>query len=140
MNIRSLIHRVVVLVCLLTSLHALAGGERFYVYNATNGLADNSAQTIMLTTSGRLVITTMGQINFYDGSRFSYIDPSTENIYPLPNYRGNYHLYFDRTRHLWLKNTHTLSCVDVYTERFADSIEEEFKKFGCDEPVLDRAG
>lgn len=137
MKMRSLIHKVAVLVCLLTSQHAQAGGERFYVYNATNGLADNSAQTIMLTTSGRLVITTMGQINFYDGSRFSYIDPSTENIYPLPNYRGNYHIYFDRSRHLWLKNTHTLSCVDVYTERFADSVEEEFEKLGCHETVLD---
>ena len=137
MNIRSLFHRVVAFVCLLASQHALAGGERFYVYNATNGLADNSAQTIMLTTSGRLVITTMGQINFYDGSRFSYIDPSTENIYPLPSYRGNYHIYFDRTRHLWLKNAHTLSCVDVYTERFANSIEDEFEKLGCHEPVLD---
>lgn len=137
MNIRSLFHRVAALVCLLTSQYAFAGGERFYVYNATNGLADNSAQTIMLTTSGRLVITTMGQINFYDGSRFSYIDPSTENIYPLPSYRGNYHIYFDRTRHLWLKNAHTLSCVDVFTERFADSIEDEFEKLGCHEPVLD---
>jgi AraC-like DNA-binding protein len=126
-----------VLVCMAFSLQMQAGDERFYVYNATNGLADNSAQTILLTTSGRLVITTMGQINFYDGSRFSYIDPSMENIYPLPNYKGNYHIYFDRTRHLWLKNAHTLSCVDVITERFTDSIEEEFEKFGCHEPVLD---
>ena len=125
------------MVCLTTCLLLQARGERFYVYNATNGLADNSAQTIMLTNSGRLVITTMGQINFYDGNRFTYIDPSSENIYHLANYRGNYHIYFDRTRHLWLKNTHSVTCVDVITERFVESVEKVFKEFGCDDEVLD---
>ena len=72
-----------VIACLVTTLCMQGAEQRFYVYNATNGLADNSAQTILLTASGRLVITTMGQINFYDGNRFTYIDPTTENIYPL---------------------------------------------------------
>ena len=39
--------------------------RRFEKYNASDGLADNSAQTIYCTKEGRMVITTMGQINFF---------------------------------------------------------------------------
>ena len=59
--------------------------RRFEKYNASDGLADNSAQTIYCTKEGRMVITTMGQINFFDGQKFSYIDPTEENLYPLVN-------------------------------------------------------
>ena len=122
---------------LASALPVSARDNRFYVYNAANGLADNSAQTIHCTKTGRLVITTMGQINFFDGQSFTYIDPSTENIYPLSNYSGNYHLYFDRYHHLWLKNTHTITCVNLTTERFADSIEDVLDEFGIDGTVQD---
>jgi len=109
----------------------------FHNYTAADGLADNSAQTIKCTKTGRLVITTAGQINFFDGSKFSYIDAIEENQYPLSEYRGNYHLYFDRFHHMWLKNTHTVSCVDLTIERFTASIEDEFRKFGVTDRVND---
>ena len=111
--------------------------RRFEKYNASDGLADNSAQTIYCTKEGRMVITTMGQINFFDGQKFSYIDPTEENLYPLVDYAGNYHLYFDRYHHMWLKNTHNVTCVDLQTEKFAVSIKEEFAKFGMDKQVRD---
>ena len=109
----------------------------FSNYNASDGLADNSAHTINCTFTGRLVITTMGQINFFDGQRFSFIDPSEENHYPLPEYYGNYHLYFDKFHHIWLKNTHTVTCVDLITEKFVRSIEDVFEEFGVTEQVKD---
>lgn len=123
---------------MLTSMYSVSAREnRFYVYNAANGLADNSAQTINCTKTGRLVITTMGQINFFDGQSFTYIDPSTENIYPLSNYQGNYHLYFDKYHHLWLKNTHSVTCVNLTTERFVDSIDDILKRFAVEGKVTD---
>ena len=137
MIVRRYLGYVLVAIGLFLSLQLQARVDRFYVYNAANGLADNSAQTILCTLSGRLVITTIGQINFYDGNRFTYIDPSTENIYPLSKYRGNYHIYFDRSRHLWLKDTHSVTCVDLITERFVDSVEDVFREFGCDTDVSD---
>ena len=109
----------------------------FYVYNAANGLADNSAQTINCTKTGRLVITTMGQINFYDGQQFTYIDPTTENTYPLSKYNGHAHLYFDKHHHLWLKRRHSLTCVNLTQEVFVKSIVEEFQKLGMDDQVED---
>lgn len=128
------------LVCLLACvLSAMADTSRrvFSVYNASDGLADNSAQTIHCATSGRVVITTMGQINFFDGNHFSFIDPSKENMYPLPSYTGNYHIYVDKYHHMWLKNTHTITCVDLLTEMFVGSVENVFREFGIDEEVMD---
>ncbi len=114
------------------------GGIRiFRNYSAADGLADNSAQVIACTKTGRMVIATMGQINFYDGQRFVYIDPTDENVFPLEYYRGNYHLYFDRYHHIWLKNTKSVTCVDLVTEKFAVSIEDEFRKFGMEKKVKD---
>jgi ligand-binding sensor domain-containing protein/AraC-like DNA-binding protein len=83
------------------------------------------------------VITTAGQINFYDGASFSYIDPLDENIYALSDYRGNYHLYFDKYHHIWLKNTGSVTCVELITERFVPSIEDVFAEFGVKERVMD---
>lgn len=138
MNLRTLLTRIkMMLTCLMVGLCAQAGEFRFYVYNAANGLADNSAQTIYCTKTGRLVITTVGQINFFDGNNFTYIDPSKENIYTLSNYRGNNHLYFDRYHHLWLKDRNNVTCVNLTTERFVDSVEDIFKGFGCNEEVTD---
>ena len=135
MKMRAMILAMMVL--WVTAAWADVSQRIFHNYTAADGLADNSAQTIKCTKTGRLVITTAGQINFFDGSKFSYIDPIDENQYPLAEYKGNYHLYFDRFHHIWLKNTHTVSCVDLITERFAASIEDEFRKFGVIEKVND---
>ena len=130
---------VILALAVLTVMSAMADVSRrlFKNYTSADGLADNSAQTIHCTKTGRLVITTAGQINFYDGSKFSSIDAIDENVYPLPEYRGNYHLYFDKFHHIWLKNRYTVSCVDLLTERFVASIEDEFKAFGVTEKVND---
>ena len=125
------------LLALALSAMAVTSRRVFQAYNAKDGLADNSAQTIRCATSGRLVITTMGQINFFDGNRFTFIDPSKENMYPLPNYSGNYHFYVDKYHHMWLKNTHTITCVDLLTEMFVSSIEDVFREFGISETVKD---
>lgn len=126
-----------VLLASILYLKAETSSRVFEVYNAANGLADNSAQTIKCTKTGRLVITTMGQINFFDGHQFSYIDPTNENQYPLSSYRGNYHLYFDKYHHLWLKNTHSVTCVNLTTEKFVDSIVDVFNEFGMQKKVND---
>ena len=86
-----------VLLSILTAGAVNVSPRIFRNYTAANGLADNGAQTILCTKTGRLVITTAGQINFYDGASFSYIDPSNENIYPLDKYHGYYHSFWCST-------------------------------------------
>ncbi|MBO4721005.1 MAG: helix-turn-helix domain-containing protein [Prevotella sp.] len=123
---------------LLATVVSVADNEKvFYVYNAANGLADNSAQTVSCTKTGRLVITTMGQINFYDGQKFIFIDPTTENTYPLSKYNGHAHQYFDKHHHLWLKTRHQVTCVNLTKEKFVHNIVDEFKDLGMTDKVED---
>ncbi len=109
----------------------------FDVYTAADGLSDNCAHTIHCTRTGRMVINTRGQINFYDGQRFSYIDPSDENFYPLADYHGHYHYYFDNKHHFWLKDNGVLACVNLTKEKFETSVENVLKEMGVTEPISD---
>lgn len=129
---------ILLLGLLLATVVSVADSDKvFYVYNASNGLADNSAQTVSCTKTGRLVITTMGQINFYDGQKFSFIDPATENTYPLSKYNGHAHQYFDKHHHLWLKMRQRLTCVNLTNEMFVHNIVDEFKALGMNDKVED---
>ncbi|MBQ9215449.1 MAG: helix-turn-helix domain-containing protein [Prevotella sp.] len=130
---------LLLLLLMLTPIWVLAMTSSYVFdnFNASHGLADNSAQTLKCTKTGRLVITTMGQINLYDGQRFTVIDPSKENTYRLASYRGNYHLYFDRYHHLWLKDRHSVTCVNTMTEKFVDSVDQLFREFGMEKTVDD---
>jgi len=125
--------KLFILFTLLFSVSVAAWAEEqrnFFVYNASNGLADNSAQTLHCTRTGRLVISTRGQINFYDGQRFRYIDPSSENKFPLPLYTGHYHLYFDCYHHMWLKHKTGITCVNLTTETYEPSVAKVLEGFG----------
>lgn len=130
---------ILLLSFLMTAIPSMAEVSKRYFrnYSAADGLADNSAQTIACTRTGRMVITTMGQINFFDGQGFSFIDASEEDFYPLSSYTGNYHLYFDKYHHLWLKNTHNVTCVNLLTEKFVTSIKDELNKAGMGKQVHD---
>lgn len=125
---------------LLSSLTALAEdstrNRRFRVINAADGLADNSAQTIKSTFSGRLVVSTIGHINFYDGSGFTHIS-SGDSRYLLPKYKGHYHLYFDDSHHLWLKDKGMVTCVNMLTEQFVSDIGSIFQAQGVKGHVED---
>lgn len=133
--------KIYLILCLLQVLSLSVMADRsdrlFDYFNASDGLADNSAQVIKCTRTGRMVTATMGQINFFDGQQFTYIDPKEENIYPLEYYRGNYHLYFDKYHHLWLKNKQSVTCVNLTTEKFVNSIRDVFLNFGFHKTVND---
>ena len=129
-----------IMASLLSSLTALAEDStrdrRFRVINAADGLADNSAQTIKCTFSGRLVVSTIGHINFYDGSGFTHIS-SGDSRYLLPKYKGHYHLYFDDSHHLWLKDKGMVTCVNMLTEQFVSDIGSIFQAQGVKGHVED---
>lgn len=111
--------------------------REFTVINAANGLADNSAQTLVATWSGRMIITTIGHVNFYDGNSFSHVNSDHSETYRLNSYEGNYHTYFDNNHHFWLKDKHKLSCVDLLTEQFVSNISSIFKAEGVNGKVDD---
>lgn len=111
--------------------------RRFAVFNASDGLSDNSAQSIVCTKTGRMVITTIGHVNFYDGKGFSSVEPSQETAYELPRYTGHYHPYFDKYHHLWLKNKRSVTCVNLTVEAFIANIDSVFAELGAKAHVDD---
>jgi AraC-like DNA-binding protein len=123
-----------------TLLYAERMERVFFSYDASNGLADNSAQTIKCTKTGRMVITTIGHVNFFDGAGFVHIDPTPENDFPLPKYFGHYHLYFDQHHHLWVKDKNKVTCVDLMKERFVTHVDSVIKSMGMNKDVEDMFG
>lgn len=129
-------------VLLAVAVSVTAGEENrvFYSFDASNGLADNSAQTIKCTKTGRMVVTTIGHINFYDGDAFTHIDPTSQDVFPLPKYNGHYHLYFDKAHHLWLKDKYSVTCLDLMTERFIPNVGDVIREMGMEKKVDDMFG
>lgn len=134
---------ILLVACLLmpTVAKALGDPDRIFLsYDASNGLADNSAQSIKVTKTGRMVISTIGHINFYDGDAFVHIDPDNEHVFPLPKYNGHYHLYFDRHHHLWVKDKRQVTCVDLTVESFIKNVGAVIKEMGMTKQVDDMFG
>lgn len=135
---KSLLRIITILLLLTENLRICAMDDRtFQVINASNELADNSAQLVVCTKTGRMIISTLGNLNFYTGSSFTHIGSRQEYQYQLPSYRGNYHLYFDRKHHIWLKNTHSVTCVDLMMEEFVVNVDSVIKSMGAQEPLQD---
>ncbi len=118
-------------------IFARTENRSFRIINAANGLADNSAQTIDCTFSGRMVVTSLGAINIYDGGYFSQIPDEDINPFYLSKYTGNYHLYFDNMHHMWLKDKHKVKCVDMMTERYISDLSPLFREHGITGNVED---
>ena len=133
--------RVLLLAIMLTvSIGAKADADNQLIFRpitASGGIADNSAQTIKCTYTGRIVITTIGTINFYDGANFSTINPDNEVKFKLSDYNGHYHMYFDNNHHLWLKSSHAVSCVNLTTETYVQNIDSIFTIYGAQGRVTD---
>ena len=72
--------------------------------SAQDGLSDNQVQHILQLPDGRMVFTTRGNINLYDGMRFHYIHRNDSDVCPLPHYKGAYHVYVGPDDRLWVKD------------------------------------
>lgn len=84
-----------------------------------------------------MVISSIGHVNFYNGSSFNHIDAQSEDIYELPKYEGHYHLYFDRAHHLWLKDKYQVTCINLMTERFISDISGVLRDMGFNKQAED---
>ena len=113
------------------------GEERklFRQMTAADGLSDNSAQAIKCTFSGRITVTTQGNINYYDGASFSQINNAQEVKYGLEDYQGKTKLYYDNSHHLWLKNNDGVVCVNLTTEQFIPNMDSLFVAYGAQSRV-----
>ena len=135
-NITTRIRVLLVMMAIAVAAVHATGEERvFYAYDASNGLADNSAQIVLCTKTGRMVISTIGHINFFDGNAFSHVDPDLRDAYHIPQYTGSYQMYFDKFHHLWVKNEGMLTCVDLLREQFIKDVPAAIRELGMHKPV-----
>ncbi len=105
--------------------------------DASDGLSDNSVMHILQLPDGRMVFTTQGNINLYDGMRFHYIHRNDSDLHPLRHYHGAYHVYVGDNDRLWIKNYKHMWCLDLRHERYLTHPEEVFRDMGLAEEVTD---
>ena len=126
-------------VLLATCLPAFAAAMP-YVFtrlSAQDGLSDNQVQHILQLPDGRMVFTTRGNINLYDGMQFRYIHRNDSDVYGLKNYTGAYHVYVGEGDLLWVKDWKRVWCLDLRHERYLERPGEVFRELGITEEVND---
>ena len=132
----TLCKRILVLLFITTGIVS-ANDYVFTPIDASDGLSDNRVRFILQLADGRMVFTTIGNINIYDGSRFKYIHRRQEHIYTLNQYDGFYRVYQQGDSLLWIKDMHKLMCVHLPSEKYMNDLDTYFTDMGIDKPVED---
>lgn len=109
----------------------------FTSINTAQGLSDNQIRYILQLTDGRMMFTTNGSVNLYDGVHFNYLHRTADNVYPLKQYDGFYRIYQSGDSLLWIKDTHKLMCIHLYREEYLSDLDSYFRKKKIDTPVED---
>lgn len=109
----------------------------FTPINASQGLSDNQIRYILQLPDGRMVFTTNGNVNVYNGAQFSYLHRSSEDVFPLHTYDGFYRIYQDSDSLLWIKDNHKLMCIDLYQATYVSELGSYFSKKGIKDSIND---
>lgn len=121
-----------VLLFLIGLYHPLVAKEisqmRFTSITAEDGLCDNHVMHILQLPDNRMLFTTSGNINVYDGVQFRHIHRTDIAPYYLMGYRGAYHVYVDMNHKVWIKTSHHLMCFDLERNEYVRDIPSLFNK------------
>lgn len=109
----------------------------FTPVDVSHGLSDNQIRYISQLSDGRMVFTTSGNVNLYDGVHFTYIHRTPRHIYPLNKYDGFYRVYQEGDSLLWIKDKYKLSCLNLRKEQYITNVAEYFRRQGITEQVGD---
>ena len=117
------------------SSNIYADDFQFITLNTTQGLSDNQIRYIFQLPDGRMTFTTNGSINLYNGAHFTNIHRTADDIYPLKQYYGFYHIYLGSDSLLWIKDHRRLMCVDLRKEKYISDWNSFFQNKGIQEPI-----
>lgn len=98
------------------------GNMKFTRLTAEDGLCDNMVQHILQLPDNRMVFTTLGNMNIYDGSQFMHIHRSQRAAYRIDGYCGAYHVYVDQQDRVWIKDYQRVVCYDLNGKKFVDDV------------------
>jgi signal transduction histidine kinase/CheY-like chemotaxis protein/ligand-binding sensor domain-containing protein/AraC-like DNA-binding protein len=108
----------------------------FTSIDSKNGLSENRVRNILQLQDGRMVITTEGVTNIYDGTSFKYLHLKGNNISRLTGYSGFHHGYLDK-EYVWIKDKGKLMLIDIKQERFVLKPDNVLSDIGIREPIAD---
>jgi len=104
--------------------------------DSSDGLSDNQIRGIFSAPDGRIMIRTVGMINFYDATTFKYSRFNAGNTYKW-NYSGFELEYMDKEGRIWMKENGQLLLFDLKTNQFVYNIPEILMKYGIGETIKD---
>ena len=87
--------------------------DYFYVLNTRQGLSDNCILQMMQLPDNRLAVRTRKGVNIYDGRRFLFVPLPAGQAQKLMGYDGQTHMYADVQDRLWIKDYHSVFCIDL---------------------------
>ncbi len=116
---------------------AETGPKVFTPLNASHGLSDNQIRYILQLPDERMVFVTRGNVNLFDGARFTYLHSTPADAQPITKYNGHTRIYQGRDSLLWIKTWRTLTCVDLRTQSYVPYPESLFRERGVTGQVED---
>lgn len=112
----------VVLFC--ASCHLRVMAQPIYTHlDASDGLSDNHVMSMVELPDGRMLVTTEGCLNIYDGNQFRHFHSVNQQWATLKKYHGHYHLYTDSERRLWVKDWQRVWCLELDKECFVSNYD-----------------
>jgi len=108
----------------------------FTSIDSKNGLSENRVRNILQLHDGRMIITTEGVTNIYDGTTFKYLHLKRDNISRLTDYSGFHHGYVDE-KYVWIKDQGKLMLIDIKQEGFVIKPDRVLSLMGIHEPIAD---
>jgi len=121
--------------CIILSCSCLVQAQVYFQIDTSDGLSENNVRDLIQLPDGRMVVTTNGLINIYNGTNFFYLHFRDNDIYPLTSYEGYHHSYLDESGRLWMKIHHGLILVDTRKDQVASNLDEVFRKMGLKDAV-----
>ncbi|MGC4231998.1 MAG: two-component regulator propeller domain-containing protein [Niabella sp.] len=132
------IRRMILLLLLFINICAVQANEFVFTsINVSHGLSDNQIRYMLQLPDGRMVFTTSGNLNLYDGAHFKYLHRTPQHISPLPKYDGFYRVYQNGDSLLWIKDYKKIMCVNLYQEKYIPNLRSYLKQKKIPQPVDD---
>lgn len=120
-----------------STMAATLSDRIFSTINTKNGLSDNQVLHLLQLPDGRMVISTLGNINIYDATGFDYVHYDSSTRYPLPNYEGHQHVYISEGNLLWSKSWGSVQCFSLNSNSYISNVDSILSIMKGDTKPLD---
>lgn len=116
--------------CLCSRAATGTEGLVFTRANISGGLASRQVQHIIQAMDGRMIITSYGFVDIFDGARFRHIATDDSIQTELKDCNAPYTVYTDNHDRVWFKRWFKGRCLDLRSERYIHPLDSLFRK--CD--------